>query len=312
MPPRGRDLPVPARIVEDEGPPAVFAECPPGMGFSMPPVRRGLSNQVRLELAADEKPRAPRRPPALKSVPTPEPPAPEAPIPAGAPLAASAAEPDPPEAADAGNGSETATVDLADIVRWAALFAAKAATIGFGIDALLHADSRRFAGKGMRLRAIGYLGTLFVVPLAWRLLPNRGRYPRGLDTAVTIPLLLDAAGNGLGIYEDAHVDDLVHIANGAIVSGIAGALFAPRVDERWQAALAATGLSITAETLWEIMEYAAWRLGANGLNLSYPDTMDDIIESALGAIAGGLFTLTRVPRSREERKRVGWRAPLGA
>jgi hypothetical protein len=196
--------------------------------------------------------------------------------------------------------------------RWAALWAAKAVTVAFGIDALIHGNSPRFSGKAMRVRAIGYLGALAIVPVAWRLLPDRGRYPRGLDTAVTIPLLLDAAGNGLGIYEDAHVDDIVHFANTAIASGVAGALVAPRVDERWHAALVATGLAITAETLWEIMEYIAMRLGANGLDLSYDDTMEDIIDSTLGAIAGGLFTLTRVPRSREARKRAGWRSPLGA
>jgi hypothetical protein len=196
--------------------------------------------------------------------------------------------------------------------RWAALWAAKVVTVAFGVDALIHGKSPRFSGKAMRVRAIGYLGALAIVPVAWCLLPDRGRYPRGLDTAVTIPLLLDAAGNGLGIYEDAHVDDVVHFANTAIASGVAGALVAPRVDERWHAALVATGLAITAETLWEIMEYIAMRLGANGLDLSYDDTMEDIIDSALGAIVGGLFTLTRVPRSREARKRAGWRSPLGA
>lgn len=194
-----------------------------------------------------------------------------------------------------------------------ALVAAKAATIAFGIDALLNADTKRFRGKAMRPRAIGYIGALAVVPLAWRLLPNRGRYPRGLDFAVTVPLLLDAAGNGLGIYEDAHVDDVVHVANAAIVSGIAGALFAPRVDERWHAAAAGVGFAIVAETMWEIVEYSAWKvLRADGMNLTYEDTMDDIIDSTLGAIAGGLFTLTRVPHSREARERVGWRSPLGA
>jgi hypothetical protein len=196
--------------------------------------------------------------------------------------------------------------------RWAALWAAKVVTVAFGIDALLHANSPRFSGKAMRVRAIGYLGALAIVPIAWRFLPDRGRYPRGLDTAVTIPLLLDAAGNGLGVYEDAHVDDIVHFANTAIASGVAGALVAPRVDERWHAALVATGLAISAETLWEIMEYTAMRMGANGMDLSYHDTMEDLIDSTLGAIVGGLFTLTRVPRSREARKRAGWRSPLGA
>ena len=202
--------------------------------------------------------------------------------------------------------------DPLERVRWLALLAGKVATIVFAIDALLNPKARRFRGKGMRLRAVGYIGTLFIVPVAWRLLPNRGRYPRGLDSAVTIPLLLDAAGNSLGIYEDAHVDDVVHVANAAIVSGVAGALIAPRVDERWQAAIAAAGLGITGETLWEIMEYVAWRLGADGMDLTYDDTMADIIESSLGAVAGGIFTLTRLPKSEQARKKAGWRAPLGA
>ena len=228
----------------------------------------------------------------------------------------------PPETAEAPaptTGAEPETPvsgvthpDPAERARWLALVAAKVVTIAFAVDAFMNPTDRRFKGKAMRVRAMGYIGTLFIVPIAWRLLPNRGRYPRGLDGAVTVPLLLDAAGNSLGIYEDAHVDDVVHIANAAIVSGVAGALMAPQVDERWQAALAAAGLGITGETLWEIMEYVAWRLGADGMNLSYSDTMDDIIESMIGAIIGGVFTLTRVPRSRQARKRVGWRAPLGA
>jgi hypothetical protein len=221
-----------------------------------------------------------------------------------------AAEPEAPEAHQPPPGLPAS--HPIEKARWAALWAAKAVTVAFGVDALLHANSPRFAGKAMRVRAVGYLGALAIVPLVWRLLPDRGRYPRGLDTAVTIPLLLDAAGNGLGIYEDAHVDDVVHFANTAIASGVAGALVAPRVDERWHAALVATGLAITAETLWEIMEYTAMRLGANGMDLSYDDTMEDIIDSTLGALVGGLFTLTRVPRSREDRKRAGWRSPLGA
>ena len=88
-------------------------------------------------------------------------------------------------------------------------------------------------------------------------------------------------------------------------------MFAPRVDERWQAALAGAGFTIAAETAWELLEYSAWRLGATGLDLTYEDTMDDIAETWVGAVLGALFTLTRVPRSKEDRTRAGWRGPLG-
>ena len=193
----------------------------------------------------------------------------------------------------------------------AVTLAAKAVTVVCAIDALVNADSPRLRGKAIRTRALGYTGALFIVPVVWRLLPDRGRYPHELDLAVTTPLLLDAAGNALGLYEKAHIDDVVHVANAAIVSGVAGALFAPRVDERWQAALAGAGVAIAAEAAWEVAEYGAWRLGADGMNLTYEDTMDDIAEGWVGAVLGALFTLTRMPRSKSARERAGWRGPLG-
>jgi hypothetical protein len=182
----------------------------------------------------------------------------------------------------------------------------KAATIACAVDALINANSPRLRGKAIRTRAIGYTGALFIVPAVWRLLPNRGRYPRGLDLAVTLPLLIDAGGNALGAYEEAHLDDVVHFLNAAIVSGVAGALFATQTDEPWQAALAGTGAAIAGETAWEIMEYSAMKLGADGMDLTYDDTMADLAESALGAVAGGIVTWLRMPRSKAERRR-GWR-----
>jgi hypothetical protein len=192
-----------------------------------------------------------------------------------------------------------------------AIAIAKVATLICAIDAFRNHDSPRLRGKAIRTRAVGYAGGLLVVPLIWRLLPGRERYPRALDLAVTVPLLLDAGGNALGKYEDAHVDDLVHVANTAIVSGVVGALAAPHVDERWQAALIGAGVSVTGATAWEIMEYGAQWLGADGMDLTYDDTMFDLAEGMIGAVIGALFTLTRVPRARSERDRRGWREPLG-
>lgn len=201
---------------------------------------------------------------------------------------------------------------LADRLWTAAIVGSKALTIVFGADALLNHASERLRGKAIRTRALGYVGGLFVVPVIWWLMPDRGRYPRELDLAVTAPLLLDAGGNAFGLYERAHIDDVVHVANSAIVAGVAGAVMAPHVDERWQAALAAAGVSVAAGSAWEIWEYAAWRLGADGMNLTYHDTMADLAEGFLGAALGGLFALTRTPRSKAGRRARGWRGTLGA
>lgn len=192
-----------------------------------------------------------------------------------------------------------------------AVLAAKTATMAFAIDAFVNADTPRLRGKAIRTRAIGYAGALLIVPVVWRLLPDRGRYPRGLDIAVTVPLLLDAGGNALGLYNEAHIDDVVHLANTAIVSGIAGSLLAPRMDEPWQAALSGAGVAIVGASAWEVAEYGAMRLGAKGMGLTYEDTMADLAEGFVGAFVGALFTLVWVPRARADRARDDWRAPLG-
>ena len=198
-----------------------------------------------------------------------------------------------------------------DLLAWSALVAMKVTIVAVAIDATIRSDQPRYRGKAMRTRAIGYVGATCLVPLAWSLLPGRGRYPRGLDLAVSVPLLLDAVGNATGMYQRKRIDDVVHLANGAIVAGVGGAIVAPHVDEPWQAALAGAGIGITAQTLWEVMEYVAYRFGARGMDLTYQDTMDDMIESTLGALIGGAFTLTRLPRSKSAR-RTGWRSVLGA
>ena len=109
----------------------------------------------------------------------------------------------------------------------------------------------------------------------------------------------------------ARVDDAVHTANAALLAGVSGSLIAPNVDEPWQAALAGGAIAIAGETLWETFEYAAWRLGQGGMDLTYEDTMDDIVGTWVGALAGALYVLLRSPRRKATRERRGWRAILG-
>jgi hypothetical protein len=192
-----------------------------------------------------------------------------------------------------------------------AVLAAKAAVLGFAIDAFVNHDSPRLRGKAIRIRAIGFAGATLVVPLAWRLLPGRARYPRGLDLAISVPLLLDAGGNAFGLYDDAHIDDVVHVANSAIITAVVGSVVAPYVDERWHAAAAGAAVSIVGESAWEIMEYSAMRAGANGMDLSYGDTVGDMADGFVGAIIGAVFTMMRLPRARRDRERTGWQGTLG-
>ena len=181
-------------------------------------------------------------------------------------------------------------------VAWvAAITAAKATVIALAVDAFLNAGAPKYQGKGMRLRAVGYAAGMLVVPIAWRARGRPQPYPRELDLAVTLPLLADAAGNASGIYQRAHVDDLIHFADGALVASVVGALATPRVRTSWEAAGIASLAGTAAAGLWEIGEWIGLKLGARGMNLSYDDTMTDLIETTAGAMLGGVITLLRHP-----------------
>ena len=195
----------------------------------------------------------------------------------------------PPEASVAGPPSP------ADVAWFAAIATVKAVVVALAVDAFVNSDSPRYRGKGMRLRAIGYAGTMLAVPIAWRLRGRDDRYPRELDLAMTLPLLADAGGNAAGIYQRAHVDDAIHFANGALLASVVGALWSPRARTAWEAAALASAVGVAAAAAWEIAEWTGLKLGAEGMDLTYDDTMADLIETSAGALLGGLVTLLRHP-----------------
>jgi hypothetical protein len=182
-----------------------------------------------------------------------------------------------------------------DVAWVAAITAAKASVIALAVDAFVNSHTPRYTGKGMRIRAIGYAGGLLVVPLGWRLTGRPQPYPRELDLAVTVPLLIDAGGNAVGLYRRAHMDDLIHFIDGAIVASVAGALATPRVRTSWEAAGVGSLAGMAAAGLWEIAEWVGMKLGARGMDLSYDDAMVDLAETSAGALVGGAITLLRHP-----------------
>jgi hypothetical protein len=194
--------------------------------------------------------------------------------------------------------SSTATAQppaLSDVGWTAAITAVKAAIVALAVDAAVNSHQPRFRGKAMKVRAVGYIGALLVVPVAWRLRGRQEPYPRELDLLVALPLLADASGNAVGIYQNAHVDDAIHFANGALLAGVVGAVAMPRTRTAWEAGTFAAAVGTAAAAGWEMFEWIAYKLGARGMDLSYDDTMEDLIETSAGALLGGLITLLRHP-----------------
>jgi hypothetical protein len=177
----------------------------------------------------------------------------------------------------------------------AAIAGIKAAVVALAADAFVNSTKPKFQGKAMRVRAIGYSAAMLVVPVAWRIRGRHQPYPRELDLLVALPLLADAAGNAAGIYQRAHVDDAIHFANGALLASVAGGLGTSRTRTAWEAAAFASLIGMGAATAWEVFEWIGLKLGATGMDLTYDDTMEDLIETSLGALLGGLVTLLRHP-----------------
>ena len=184
---------------------------------------------------------------------------------------------------------------LSDVAWTAAIATVKAAIVALAVDAAVNSHQPRFSGKAMKVRALGYVGALFIVPVAWRVLGRKQPYPRELDMLVALPLLADAGGNAIGIYQRAHIDDAIHFANGALLSSVVGSLAAPRTRTAWEAGTFAAATGTATAAGWEMFEWIACKLGARGMDLSYDDTMHDLIETSAGAILGGVITLLRHP-----------------
>ena len=145
----------------------------------------------------------------------------------------------------------------------------------------------------MRIRSLGYLAGLGLVPVVWLAGDRESRYPVAADLAMSGPMLVDAAGNSLGIYDAARVDDAVHFLNAAVLSSLFGAVISNHVQSRQAAAAATFAFGIVGELAFDAMEYAAEHIGFTGLGLSERDTIADVAMAALGTTLATAVTWVR-------------------
>jgi hypothetical protein len=174
-----------------------------------------------------------------------------------------------------------------------ALLLGKAATLAFTAEAVISPDQPKYKGKAMRIRSLGYVGALSLVPAVWFAGGRRGRYPVAADLAMTGPILVDAAGNSLGIYDEARIDDAVHFLNAAVLSSLFGAVISTRVESRGVATAATVAFGLIGELAFDAMEYGAERIGYTGLGLSREDTLADTALAAIGTGVAAAVTWLR-------------------
>ena len=167
------------------------------------------------------------------------------------------------------------------------LLAAKALLAALLVVGAVFPDVGGFAGKGMAYRLPLFLAPALVVPIRW--LRRRGPYPVGLDVALTVPFLLDTAANAVGLYDHfARTDDALHFVNWLVLVGGVTATLATHAGAapRWLLWLGGTGFGAMAIVGWEAAEYAVMRSGVGGLDLTYGDTVADLLLSTTGGALG--------------------------
>jgi hypothetical protein len=163
--------------------------------------------------------------------------------------------------------------------------------------AVTHTEWARFASKAMTARAVLYPLLVAVPAIVCGLLRGRGRtgpaYPLVADILVTIPFVVDLAGNALNLYDSVdHFDDICHLVNWAILTGAVGTLLVRRRDlPDWVIAGLLVGFGVLTAVLWEIGEYGAFVTKAPEVTTAYRDTIGDLTLGTIGTCVAAALTV---------------------
>ncbi len=150
----------------------------------------------------------------------------------------------------------------------------------------------QFEGKGMAFRAPFYLLPLGAVPVVWRLRGKRPPYPMLVDALIIAPFLADTLGNALNFYRRFdRTDDVLHFFNWILlIGGVTLAILRTNVT-RLTAWVLGWGIGGLAIIWWEAAEWLIQELGTAGLNLTYTDTIGDLLLSSTGGALGAAIAI---------------------
>ena len=153
-------------------------------------------------------------------------------------------------------------------------------------------DLPQFEGKGMAFRAPFFLLPMAAVPVGWRLRGGHEPYPFIADALVISPFLVDTLGNAFNFYNSFDsTDDVLHFVNWVLlVAGITLLLLRTYLRPLAAGALA-YGIGAAAIIWWEAAEWLIQELGTAGLELTYGDTIGDLLLSSTGGAVGAALAI---------------------
>ena len=184
----------------------------------------------------------------------------------------------------------------------------KAAVVGFSAYPLARPGSSHFAGKALGVRALLYPAVTLLIPLVWLLAGRPGPYPFLADIALGLPFAVDAGSNVFGLFAIHGYDAIPHSSGWFFLSIAFGQAVAPLVPERWILFGLVLGFGAVIDILWEVAEFAMMKSGASGLELTYENTIQDLVMSLSGAAVGAIVMATVLwPAAGTPATLFGWR-----
>jgi hypothetical protein len=185
--------------------------------------------------------------------------------------------------------------------------AMKVAVVGLALYPLLDPDASHFAGKAMGIRALIYPAFAFLIPVVWLVARRPAPYPFMADIALGLPFAIDAAGNVFGLFAIQGFDAFPHAIGWFFLSLAFGLAVAPLLDRRWVAFLVVAGFGASIDILWELGEYLLMQSGSSGLQLTYENTIQDLVTSFLGGVLAAIVVSTVLwPKPGTPRSLFGW------
>jgi len=120
------------------------------------------------------------------------------------------------------------------------------------------------------------------------------------DILIGLPVLIDMAGNALGLYDSVEWwDDANHLVNWWLHTAAVAILLAATGLPR--EARAGLGIAWAASTaiLWELAEYVTFVPGSAEASTAYADTLGDLALGLLGGTIASVLIAWRLPAADE-------------
>lgn len=183
-------------------------------------------------------------------------------------------------------------IDRLDAAKWVNLGVKAALFASFFVALVFQPEV--VEGKAMPLRAPLFLAPAVIVPILART-RNWRPYPHTADALASAPFLVDTLGNLFGFYDSFDAtDDVLHLLNWVLLVAAFHAFRFRNVHQNREAVLLGYGFGAMAIIWWEVMEWAVstdgWG-GAGGLDLTYGDTVGDLLLSSTGGLIGSIVAV---------------------